>query len=39
MEQEVFILLEVTEFYNTNFINHCVNAEKGEGLGIASLSN
>lgn len=35
MEQEIFVLPEVGEFYNTNFICYRLNAEKGEGPRIA----
>jgi thiol-disulfide isomerase/thioredoxin len=35
MEKEIFVLPEVAEFYNANFICYRTNAEKGEGQGIA----
>ncbi|PWK78738.1 thioredoxin-like protein [Mucilaginibacter oryzae] len=35
MEKEVFPLPEVGKFYNDNFICYRLNAEKGEGPGIA----
>lgn len=35
MEKEVFVLPEVGAFFNTNFLSYRLNAEKGEGPGIA----
>lgn len=35
MEKEIFPLSEVGKFYNANFISYRLNAEKGEGPGIA----
>ncbi len=35
MEQEIFILPEVGEFYNQHFISFRLNAEKGEGPALA----
>ena len=35
MESEVFPLAEVGNFYNANFISYRLNAEKGEGPGLA----
>jgi thiol-disulfide isomerase/thioredoxin len=35
MEKEIFPLPEVGKFYNDNFICYRLNAEKGEGPGIA----
>lgn len=35
MEKEIFPLPEVGKFYNSNFVCYRLNAEKGEGPGIA----
>ncbi|MBE7169065.1 MAG: hypothetical protein INR73_00650 [Williamsia sp.] len=35
MEQEVFVLAEVGEFYNNHFISYRLNAEKGEGPALS----
>ncbi|EHQ26146.1 thioredoxin family protein [Mucilaginibacter paludis] len=35
MEKEVFVLPEVDSFFNENFLCYRLNAEKGEGPGIA----
>jgi len=35
MDKEIFVLPEVGEFYNTNFICYRLNAEKGEGPRLA----
>jgi len=35
MEREIFILPDVSGFYNKNFICYHLNAEKGEGPGVA----
>lgn len=36
MAKEVFPLQQVGEFYNANFINYKLDAEKGEGIALAS---
>jgi thioredoxin-related protein len=36
MEREIFSLYEVGKKINTNFVSYRIDAEKGEGLGIAS---
>lgn len=39
MEENIFTLKEVSNFYNNNFINIQVDAEKGEGMAIAKRYN
>jgi len=35
MSQNIFSIKEVGEFYNSNFINYKINAEKGEGIQLS----
>lgn len=39
MDKDIFPLKEVAEFYNTNFINYKIDAEKGEGISLAEKYN
>ena len=35
MDEQIFPLANVGDFYNGSFINYKINAEKGEGISIA----